>query len=70
MHLGAPEGWYEYSNGNVIWKVPANENVALWLYVLDGADRRVIPPLSIRATFKDANNNEIRGRLCHLPGCL
>lgn len=57
--LSAPEGWYEFNNNNVTWKTPSIANAHLWLYVLDGADGRVVPPLNIKVTLSDVTNNQI-----------
>jgi len=47
-----PEGWYEYSNNNVTWHKPgANDDAHLWLFVQDGADKRVVTPLTINYTL-------------------
>ncbi len=57
--LSAPEGWYEYSNNNVKWRAAENANAHLWLFILDGADGRVVPPLQIRASLMDQSKHEI-----------
>ena len=52
--FGAPEGWYAYSNHAVTWQGPAGD-AHLWLFVLDGADGRVVPTLDIEASVTNAN---------------
>src|ERR1700694_5926975 len=44
--LAAPEGWYQYSNHAVTWQQPTGDR-HLWLFILDGADGRVVPSLDI-----------------------
>lgn len=56
--LSAPEGWYSYSNHQVQWQQPSGE-AHLWLFVLDGADGRVVPGLDIKATISVANGTVI-----------
>ena len=51
--MGAPEGWYEYSNGKMKWHDAEREAGAhLYLFVLDGADGRIVPSLTIHATLQ------------------
>lgn len=54
-----PEGWYTYNNTTLNWQPPANANAHLWLFVQDGADGRIVPPLNITVQIKDAKNNSI-----------
>src|SRR3954463_15422667 len=46
--ITAPEGWYEYINQHAQWQSPTNVNAHLWLFVQDGADGRIVPPLDIK----------------------
>lgn len=53
-----PEGWYEFSNDEVSWHKPeAEENAHLWLFVQDGSDSRIVPPLNIKATIINEQEN-------------
>ncbi|MBS1525516.1 MAG: iron transporter [Bacteroidetes bacterium] len=45
--LSRPEGWYVYNDHRVSWISPAHVNAHLWLFVQDGADHRIVPPLDI-----------------------
>lgn len=49
----AAEGWYTYSNHSVSWQSPEGD-AHLWLFVLDGADGRVVPSLDIQASIVNA----------------
>ncbi|MDB5010367.1 MAG: hypothetical protein JWQ06_1156, partial [Mucilaginibacter sp.] len=51
--ITAPEGWYNYNNKALTWQAPVNGNVHLWLFIQDGADGRIVPPLNIIATIKN-----------------
>lgn len=52
----APEGWYNYSNHSVSWQSPTGD-AHLSLFVLDGADGRVVPSLDIQASIVNGNGN-------------
>ncbi|HVX26366.1 MAG TPA: iron transporter [Parafilimonas sp.] len=53
-----PEGWYELSNDVLTWREPSsNADAHLWLFVQDAADHRIVPPLSIKYTLKNAQGN-------------
>lgn len=54
--ITAPEGWYEYANNSVNWREPANATAHLWIFVQDGADKRIVPPLDINARIVGAGN--------------
>lgn len=49
----APEGWYDYNDQVLTWQQPVHVNAHLWLFVQDGADGRIVPPLDITATVID-----------------
>jgi hypothetical protein len=53
------EGWWDKAGGGkLVWhEAPAN-NVHLRIFVLNLADGRLVPGLSLRATLIDANGNE------------
>ncbi len=51
--LTAPEGWYQYSNHEAAWQQPMGDS-HLWLFILDGADGRVVPSLDIRVSVVNA----------------
>ncbi|MGN6566583.1 MAG: iron transporter [Flavipsychrobacter sp.] len=55
-----PEGWYEFSNNAVTWKEPAKDAKAhLYLFVLDGADGRIVPSLDIHTTILNSEGNVV-----------
>lgn len=55
-----PEGWYTFSNNTVSWQnAPDNVNAHLYLFVLDGADGRVVPMLNIHATVLNQLGNVV-----------
>jgi uncharacterized protein involved in high-affinity Fe2+ transport len=61
--ITAPEGWYEYINQHAQWQSPTNANAHLWLFVQDGADGRIVPPLDIRATIRNASGNLVEQKI-------
>lgn len=55
--LTAPEGWYNFNNGALQWQTPQDgANAHFWLFVQDGADGRIVPPLNIDITVRDGSN--------------
>ena len=50
--LSGPEGWYLYNNKAVEWSDAGSANAHLWLFVQDGADGRIVPPLHIKLTVR------------------
>ncbi len=51
----APEGWYTYNNNENHWQQPDEKtNAHFWLFVQDGADGRVVPPLNIEVVIRDS----------------
>lgn len=57
--LTAPEGWYEYNNNAVTWESPQHANAHFWLFVQDGADGRIVPPLDIELTVRATDGSLI-----------
>lgn len=57
--ITSPEGWYSYNNNSLSWQPPSDANAHLWLFVQDGADGRIVPPLNITAQIKDSRGNSI-----------
>lgn len=57
--ISPPEGWYEYNDHHAEWVSPAHANAHLWLFVQDGADNRIVPPLDITAEISNANGTTI-----------
>jgi hypothetical protein len=53
------EGWWDKAAGGTLaWHEAPDYNVHLRIFVLDLADGRLIPGLTVRATLIDANGNE------------
>jgi len=53
------EGWWDKAGGGKLaWHDAPDGNVHLRIFVLDAADGRLVPGLSVRATLVDANGNE------------
>ena len=51
--VAAPEGWYAYNNNALHWQQPeATANAHFWLFVQDGADGRIVPPLDVTLTVR------------------
>src|SRR4051794_6968267 len=59
----APEGWYEYINQQAQLQQPTNANAHLWLFVQDGADGRIVPPLNIKATIRTSAGNLVEQKM-------
>ncbi|MGE5353297.1 MAG: hypothetical protein ACM3P0_14540 [Acidobacteriota bacterium] len=57
--LTAPEGFYELKNNTAVWNNPSKANAHLWVFVQDGADNRIVPPLEINAQLLDEKGNII-----------
>jgi hypothetical protein len=53
------EGMYEWSDGELLWREPGEENLHVEIAVCDGADRRFVPGLRVTAALVDADGNEI-----------
>lgn len=51
--VGPPEGWYESSGGRTAWHPPSHANAHLWLFIQDGADNRLVPPLQVKLVCLD-----------------
>lgn len=59
----APEGWYEFSNNAVKWKEPVEGLKAhLYLFILDGADGRIVPSLDVHTTLINSKGNVVDDR--------
>jgi hypothetical protein len=53
------EGWWDKAGGGKLaWHEAPVDNVHLRIFVLDLADGRLVPGLTLRATLSDANGNE------------
>jgi hypothetical protein len=53
------EGWWDKAGGGKLaWHDAPDGNVHLRIFVLDAADGRLVPGLSVSATLVDANGNE------------
>lgn len=61
--IAAPEGWYEYNNQQAEWRSPDHANAHLWLFVQDGADGRIVPPLNIKASIRNAAGNLVAQKI-------
>lgn len=58
--LSPPEGWYTYNRYHTEWVPPSLQaNAHLWVFVQDGADGRIVPPLSINAEIKTADGKPV-----------
>lgn len=56
--VSSPEGWYELSNNTPHWKAPsATDGAHLWVFVQDGADNRIVPPLTMRYKLTNSNGS-------------
>jgi uncharacterized protein involved in high-affinity Fe2+ transport len=60
--LGAPEGWYTFNNQMVNWQQPNESNAHLWVFVQDGADGRVVPPLDIKLTIRNTYGSLVESK--------
>ncbi len=56
--LAAPEGWYTFNNAALNWTQPAAAaNAHFWLFVQDGADGRIVPPLNISVAIRNQDGS-------------
>ena len=53
------EGMYEWSDGELVWTEPENENVHIEVSVRDAADGRFVPGVRVIATLRDPNGQEV-----------
>jgi hypothetical protein len=53
------EGMYAWSDGNLEWQEPTEENLHVEIAVCDGADGRFVPALRVTATLISAEGEEI-----------
>ncbi len=57
-----PEGWYEFADNAVNWREPSNATADLLVWVQDGADGRIVPPLDIKAKIVGAGSALIENK--------
>jgi hypothetical protein len=53
------EGMYMFTNGELEWMEPGEENLHVEITVRDGGDGRFVPCLDVFATLIDAEGNEV-----------
>ena len=54
------EGMYMWEDGGLVWHDPADdENLHVEIAVLDGADERFVPGLTVTGTLIDPDGNEV-----------
>jgi len=53
------EGMYEWSDGELVWREPGEENMHLEIAVRDAADGRFVPGVRVTATLVDPDGNEV-----------
>lgn len=53
------EGVYEWSDGELVWRAPGDENLHVEIAVRDAADGRLVPELRVTATLVDPNGDEV-----------
>jgi hypothetical protein len=53
------EGMYVFTNGELVWHEPQDENAHLEVSVRDGADGRFVPGLKVTLTVLDDEGNEV-----------
>ena len=56
--VAAPEGWYTFNNAALSWSEPTTgTNAHFWLFIQDGADGRIVPPLDIKVAIRNQSGN-------------
>lgn len=53
------EGLYVMQNGRLTWREPEQENAHIEIAVMDGADGRFVPGLSVHVTLTDGTGQEV-----------
>ncbi len=53
------EGMYHVRDGQLVWQDPEEENCHVEVVVLDAADDRFIPELTVHATLSDSQGREV-----------
>lgn len=53
------EGMYEWSDGEIVWRDPGEDNLHVEVAVRDAGDGRFVPGVRVEATLIDPDGNEV-----------